>query len=59
MKQADFDVNFPLDTFYYVVEGTGALPAYQIPGMAAGVLKQKLEVLASELRNEIEESHFN
>jgi hypothetical protein len=59
MKQADFDVNFPLDTFYYIVEGTGALPAYQIPGMAAGVLKQKLEVLASELRNEIEESHFN
>lgn len=59
MLEAPFDVHYPLDTFYYIVEGTGALPAYQIPGMAAGVLKQKLEMLANALRSEVEESRFD
>lgn len=41
------------------MQGTGALPAYQIPLMATNVLKQKLEVLGSNLRSEVEANKFD
>lgn len=50
--QADYDVNFPLDTFYFDVEGTGALHPSTIVERSIEVLLEKLLNLQNELKGE-------
>eukprot|EP00123_Amoebidium_parasiticum_P010399 comp20080_c3_seq1/m.24721 comp20080_c3_seq1/g.24721 ORF comp20080_c3_seq1/g.24721 comp20080_c3_seq1/m.24721 type:complete len:273 (-) comp20080_c3_seq1:30-848(-) len=57
--QADFSLDFPLDTFYYIVEGTGALHPTLIVSRGIMHLRNKLEGLLAELRNEVNRTTFD
>eukprot|EP01134_Creolimax_fragrantissima_P004465 CFRG4465T1 len=59
MVEAPHDFNFPLDTFYFNAEGTGSLPAHDIPLLAVKELKNKLENLSRELRELVKQTSFD